>query len=298
MKAVIFARLPVAEDQEDRHISKLRKYARKNGLEIIKEFKIVDGSDANRKEGFNEIVHFVNNHEELIAMITHPSSPTWNQACGSAFLKTYKGFLHFVDYSGKILDVLNRDDIKPNQQESLFLEMSYGRFMDIFDYVMRDEFWSDAAVQRFHLIKDAFSIYNECLNYDPIKVTIERIKISRPPMEGEIAGELFKVIRNVLMHFPFFTQWDDVNITKNLINWHKPSQTIDRFFEKYQGKDTIKYRYWESDKKRMTYLSINFPSNYEGDIKFYLKNLLAEKEGIPFCLILMKQVLNSGAVYE
>jgi len=42
----------------------------------------------------------------------------------------------------------------------------------------------------------------------------------------------------------------------------------------------------------MTYMSIKFPKNYSGT-KIYLKDIISEKEGIKFSLIMMKQILNT-----
>ena len=112
-------------------------------------------------------------------------------------------------------------------------------------------------------------------------------------MEAEIGSELFKFIRNTATHFPFFDSWDDVWVNKSIINWHKDDQSIERFIKKYKGKETVKYRFWEADKKKMTYLSINFPKNYEDNTKIFLKDFLTEKEGIKFSFILMKQILDT-----
>ena len=96
-----------------------------------------------------------------------------------------------------------------------------------------------------------------------------------------------------LIHFPFFNAWNDVWVKKSIINWFKESQSIDKFLEKYTGKETVKYRFWEADKKQMTYLSINFPSEYKNDNKIFLKEILTEKEGVKFSFILMKQILDT-----
>jgi len=146
---------------------------------------------------------------------------------------------------------------------------------------------------RFSKVKDGFAVYAELLNYPPIKWVIEHIKKVRPPMEAELGSELFKFIRNIIMHFPFFESWNEVWINKSIINWYKEGQSIDKFLNKYKGKETVKYRFWEEQKKRMTYLSINFPKKYEEDTKLYLKAILAEKEGVKFSFILMKQILDT-----
>ena len=59
------------------------------------------------------------------------------------------------------------------------------------------------------------------------------------------------------------------------------------------GKEHVKYRFWEGQNKKMTYLRIHFPGHYADDTRIYLKDILSEKEGIKFSFILMKQVLNT-----
>jgi len=184
-------------------------------------------------------------------------------------------------------------NIRPTPAEIEFLSMSYNRFYDIFDEVMIDNFFERDPWYRYSKIKDAFAVYTELLNYEPIKWVIDKIKTSRPPMEAEIGSDLFKFIRNVIMHFPFFESWDDVWINKSIINWYRDGQTIDRFLEKYQKHQTVKYRFWEADKKRMTYLSINFPNEYNESTQIFLKDFLTEKEGIKFSLILMRQIIDT-----
>lgn len=184
-------------------------------------------------------------------------------------------------------------DLRPNKAELEFLTLAYNRFYDIFEEVMRDSFWEKNESHRFFLVKDGFAVYSELLNYEPIKWVIEHIKKSRPPMEGEIGSGLFKFIRNVIMHFPFFDSWNEVWVNQSIINWHKDAKSIDKFIRKYKGRGAVKYRFWEADKKQMTYLSINFPKKYEDNTKIYLKDFLSEKEGIKFSFVLMRQILDT-----
>jgi len=185
------------------------------------------------------------------------------------------------------------NELKPNKSELKFLTLSYNRFYDIFEEIMAESFWEKDQWYRFSKVKDGFAIYSELLNYEPIKWVIEYIKNSRPPMEAEIGSELFKFIRNIIIHFPFFNGWDEVWINKSIINWYKEDQSIDRFIEKYKGKYVVKYRFWEEDKKKMTYLSINFPKDYSNDSKIFLKDILSEKEGVKFSFMLMKKILDT-----
>lgn len=187
-------------------------------------------------------------------------------------------------------------NLRPTKSEIEFLNLAFNRFYDIYNEIMNDDFWTKDEIIRFAVLKDGFAIYAELLNYEPIKWIIEKMKTERPPMESEIGGELFKFIRNIISHFPFFTKWNDIFLTKQLVNWNKPGLTIDKFIEKYKGKPSVKYRFWETEKKQMTYLEINFPSDYKDEKKIYLKNIITEMEGVKFSFILMRQIINTQII--
>lgn len=184
-------------------------------------------------------------------------------------------------------------ELRPNKAEIEFLTLAYNRFYDIFDEVMCDSFWGKNEWYRFSIIKDGFTIYGELLNYPPIRWIIEHMKKTRPPLEAEIASDLFKFIRNVVIHFPFFRSWNEVWISKSIVNWHKKGLFIDRFLTKYKGRGIVKYRFWEAQKKRMTYLSINFPKKYDENTKIYLRDILSEKEGMKFSFVMMRKILDT-----
>jgi hypothetical protein len=184
-------------------------------------------------------------------------------------------------------------DLRPNKAELEFLRLAYNRFYDIYDEVMGDAFWQRNDWYRFSRVKEGFAVYSELLNYEPIKWILEDLRKSRPPMEAEIASELFKFIRNVVSHSPFFDGWDLVWISKSIVNWHSEGQSIDKFLKAYTGKQTVKYRFWEPDKKTMTYLSINFPADYSDDLRIFLKDILTEKDGVRFSYILMKKIIDT-----
>jgi len=186
------------------------------------------------------------------------------------------------------------DTKRPNETEITFLSLSYNRFYDIFDEIFSDNFWQKDKYYRFCKIRDGFSVYSELLNYEPIKWVIDWMKKGgRPPLEGEMSESLFKFVRNTLLHFPFFDSWDDVWVSKNIVNWNQERQTIDKFLVKYREHGPIKYRIWEEKIKKMTYLSICFPKEYNEDNKIYLKDIVSEKDGVKFSYILMRKILNT-----
>lgn len=157
---------------------------------------------------------------------------------------------------------------------------------------MEGYFWKREDWYRFSKGSNIFAVYSELLTYEPFKYVLEALKTQRPPMESEIGGRLFKFVRNILAHFPVFETWDEVRISKELVNWQKEGLSTDRFLKKYQGHDEVNYRFWEADKKRMTYMSIRFPKEY-CNTKIYLKDIITEKDGVKFSLIMMRKILNT-----
>lgn len=185
-------------------------------------------------------------------------------------------------------------EISPN--EELVLRLFYNRFYDLYDEITNDKFLMFDAKTRLYKLREAFSIYKELLDFEPIKQYLKWMKNGgRPPLEGVIADDLLSFIRNLLLHYPLFDTWDVVYINKSLATWAKTGQ-IDKFLSrstkiKIDGKGELKYRIWDNEKKEMTYFSVNFPENY-GDENIYLKDILKEDVGIKFCMALMREVLD------
>ncbi len=177
------------------------------------------------------------------------------------------------------------------------LSLSFNKFYDIYDECLTDEFWNMDPSYRFSRINMVFAIYAELLQYEPIKRVIEEVKKTHPPMEGIIGSELFKFIRNIFAHFPFFDSWNEVYINKRLVNWYKDGLSLDRFLSRYSGKEQVKYRMWDAKKRQMIYVTFSFPNTYD-DKDIYLKDILPEREGAMFCLALMRRIMDTQVVME
>lgn len=183
-----------------------------------------------------------------------------------------------------------------NAKEQLALQLFYNRFYDLFDEITSDDFLIVEPNIRFFKLREAFSIYKELLEYEPIKAYLDWMKKGgRPSLEAIIADDVFSFIRNLLLHFPLFDKWDDVYINKSLATWSKVGQ-IDKFLTKstkikIDDKGELKYRIQEADKKEMTYFSVTFPEVYD-ESNIYLKDIITEKVGMKFCMALMREVLD------
>ena len=87
----------------------------------------------------------------------------------------------------------------------------------------------------------------------------------RPLLEGIIADDLFSFIRNLLLHFPIFDNWNEVYINKDMATWSRIGQ-IDKFLEKsiqikINNEEKIKYRMWDEKERIMIYFQLIFLKN-------------------------------------
>lgn len=179
----------------------------------------------------------------------------------------------------------------PTKIEREFLKIAYNRFYDLYEEIMNESFWDKEAKYRLFHMKEVYSVYFELLKYPPIQWMIES---ESKPNFSDVGKDLMRFIRNILQHFPFFDEWDDIWISKSLVNQYsaKP-QFIDRFLSKFEGQEELKYRFWEERYKRMTYIKVTLPNDYSINNRIYLKDFLSEKDGVKFSLIFMYRILQS-----
>ena len=185
---------------------------------------------------------------------------------------------------------------EPNRGEAIFMLRALSRFFSLHKEILDEDFWKLSGYHRLSKIKDVFLVYSEILNLDLYRSAIDNIKGTRPSIEADIGQGLFKTIRNIIIHFPLFDSWNEIWVSKEVINWNESGQTIDKFFEKFKGHEAVKYRFWEGKDKKMTYISISFPKEYNDNNKIYLEDILNEKEGIKFALIFMKKIVDSQLI--
>lgn len=187
--------------------------------------------------------------------------------------------------------------LSKDSKEYEFLDLATNRFIELYEEINNCSFMDFPPETRLYKIKDFFSIYTELLLYQPIRDHVDFIEKTRPPMESVISGEFTKFIRNILAHFPFFTTWDEIYVSKQLVNWISEGRTIDRFLKKYQGHKEVQYRFQERATHKWRYPTIKFPQEYNDD-KIFLKDIINEKDGILLCAILMFEVVSSQIIYR
>lgn len=136
--------------------------------------------------------------------------------------------------------------------------------------------------RKFTLIKSLASLTSELLEVEEInKKMIEKAKsseINGDNVEDKFAT--FKMIRNVINHFPIFDTWDEIYISKDLIGWNNPKNSqIEKFFK---TEKCMSYRIYlnEDDKwveKKKIDIKVPCLGKYN---KIYLKDILSIDDAI------------------
>lgn len=124
-----------------------------------------------------------------------------------------------------------------------------------------DELLSDSIVKKEYV--DKLSKSNESENAKNIEEKLET----------------FQMIRNLIIHFPFFKSWDDIYINYSILNWNNPTsriKSIQKYFDDNKGKRMIYKVYTRLGDNWRHEHTIDFivPALYKNK-KVYLKDIIS-----------------------
>lgn len=131
--------------------------------------------------------------------------------------------------------------------------------------------------KKFQLVKSIAGITSELLDSDEINEKMMEIAKSSEVNGDNIEDKFntFKMIRNVLNHFPIFYSWEEIYISRELVNWNNPkySQILDYFDEEKEMSYRIylnENNEWIEKKK----IDIKVPKLGQYN-KIYLKDIIS-----------------------
>ena len=131
--------------------------------------------------------------------------------------------------------------------------------------------------KKYQLVKSIAGITSELLDSDEINEKMMEIAKSSEVNGDNIEDKFntFKMIRNVLNHFPIFNSWEEIYISRELVNWNNPkySQILDYFDEEKEMSYRIylnENNEWIEKKK----IDIKVPK-LEQYNKIYLKDIIS-----------------------
>jgi len=138
--------------------------------------------------------------------------------------------------------------------------------------------------------KEMLAVFNEFNKIEPLKAEFEDFDDNVKNMMN-----LVDFIRNVLLHFPYFSTWNDVFITKDIAKSQiLPSKggQIMKFLNTAADKKSffLRMKYFDDDKRREA--RILFPIVESDDQEVWLKDIINETNGIICVLAVMNSITN------
>lgn len=111
---------------------------------------------------------------------------------------------------------------------------------DLYGIILYGGFGYVDDAEKFTLLKKISIPFNELLgdeeNKQSFKELLSSTKVDKEQFEAK--NSTFVMIRNLLVHFPFFENWNDIFITKNMLNWNCKNNAgaIEKYFTRYSEK--------------------------------------------------------------
>lgn len=166
------------------------------------------------------------------------------------------------------------------EEEIEYLTLTVTRLKELGRIIFNEPFLNFSPKKRLSILKDLYSVYSEIYSMkffkeihgtDPLLIDF-----------GDFQKHLVKMIRNVLMHFPYFDSWDEVHIKRSLVTLNLTpksdgtfSGAIEKFFQKYSDKNYA-IKLTEYGGNQIT-LKLLIPKGYIKNDEIYLKDIIEER---------------------
>jgi len=178
----------------------------------------------------------------------------------------------------------------PEPQQIEFLNLAFTRYLHL-RHALKNPNPSNTQEQKFYYIKELISVYNELEMFPNIKSSLFSKHVDNPILRF---GPLFKAIRNLVSHFPFFYSWDEVKFNRELVTCMKPKNlTIDRYFANEKGYLELPFRFVDQSTGRQIEGEIFAPKGYNNNDTVYLKDILCLQDAITLIVGYSHMVLST-----
>lgn len=150
--------------------------------------------------------------------------------------------------------------------------------------VSLDLLLNSSSEQKFSVIKELSPLITELLSKKEIRDKFVDLanssKVKENSEDNNIKFKAFEIIRHIIIHFPFFDNWNDVFITNNLLSWNnKEHWAIKKFFSKEAVFQyviyTKNYDKWEPSR----HVKMNV-KKLDDSNPLYLKDVISEDDVI------------------
>jgi hypothetical protein len=160
-----------------------------------------------------------------------------------------------------------------------FLKLLNERFLKLRKKIMDDKFLLINEDIRFSIIKEVLIVYSELLEGKRIKGLIKDKKSCKEDKDDLFEYDFFIFIRNLLIHFPLYDNWDEVCFWESMINWSSEGRRIDKFLKTNQ--EDININISRKDKSKKCF-NIYLNQKYLVNQKICLKDIINEKDAVIF----------------
>lgn len=111
------------------------------------------------------------------------------------------------------------------------------RIMEKMDTALKLIYYNDeeSNKKKFSLIKELASLTSELLDSNEVNQKMLEIAESSQINGDNIKNKFdtFKMIRNVINHFPIFSSWEEIYVSQHLLKWNNPNYSqIENYFQK------------------------------------------------------------------
>ncbi len=142
----------------------------------------------------------------------------------------------------------------------------------------------DNEYRKFQIVKELSSLTAELMKkkdvYERMKSIAESSKVEENNSNIDDKFKTFTMLRNVINHFPIFEKWEDVYISKDLLEWNNTKQNQIKTF--FNTEKEYKYKIYLNENNAWVpkhFITIKTPKLGKYN-KIYLKDIMSLDEAL------------------
>ncbi|MDQ0966876.1 hypothetical protein QFZ20_002279 [Flavobacterium sp. W4I14] len=175
----------------------------------------------------------------------------------------------------------------PTSDQEEFLQLGLKRYKELSKELLNNKDLSEE--KKFFYIKELVSVYSEMEAYPPLKNLLKDSPTNNPVLTFQ---PLFKAVRHVLAHFPFFSRWDDFYFNQDMVNcMNSPGKTIHKYFLAAEKHPEFFFRFKAMDNGEELNGKIMAPVGYDTNIK--LTDILSLDDAISLIIGYSHMILST-----
>lgn len=153
------------------------------------------------------------------------------------------------------------------------------------------KFFKKSKIIRFYIYKDIFALYSEIITHEEMKEAIKNIEENEYFKINPLIYETFSFIRNLFIHFPIFSFWDDVHFNRELINWNSYGKSIDKYLTNNQRLIGWEIINLATGKVYRAVIDNMTSGDYLSNETIYLKNIIDERSAIRLFSTVISEII-------